>query len=392
MAKFILINNDMVMNKVYENDNLEFVFYELLSYVDLSLSQLINHNIQTKKSKLNFDKLCCLAVIDTPKKIFPQIINTYKFDIGKMVFYDNFNQIFIIPPSCQLLSDSIKNKIEIIESKHTPKNTGPKKHIIKPDNNGDIVQEIIEKSSDLLETEIIPNSLLEEEIQKIRPMNSIILEKDGDLSELKEKMELLKVLKETEEKKLKELEQIKEKDSENFVKYCEDVNDNKRLYFKEKERAEERRNRFEANKVAYNRMKQDILNGKLSENNISCLFANEYPIYKFMDQKQLLDQPDDYITFLNIYDQMHPNNTLEKENTYVPHNIHYLSEDEQKTYQNVKETQKDLIEEFINHNNNNNNNNKSYPPIEEVLSSIDHDENQDDDQDLECNNIANFEE
>jgi len=100
-----------------------------------------------------------------------------------------------------------------------------------------------------------------------------------------------------------------------------------------------------------------------------------------MDQKNLLNTPEDYIIYLNLYnksDQKNYNKNEKKE--YIPHNINYLNEEDQKKYNNIKEQQKDIIEEFIN--------NRTILPLNDVLNSIDNENNED--IGIDCDNI-NFE-
>jgi len=230
-----------------------------------------------------------------------------------------------------------------------------------------------------------------------RQMNSLLVEKNvksnttvdlGDLDEenvdpetIRKTMEALQELKKVELKRLEDLKKNTTGDMENFSRYCNDLGDKKRELRRNQERETERRNKFEANKDAYFKMKKHIDSGKLSESKISELFINEYPIYKFMDEKNLLDEDDDYVVYLNIYDEMYPpknekNKEDEPKSTYIPHNIHYLSEDEQKKYISASEQKKDLIDEFIvKHNDKKDKQtDKKFPPLEDVLKGIDSDE------------------
>ena len=209
-----------------------------------------------------------------------------------------------------------------------------------------------------------------------RPMDSILL-KTTDINnmdnitpdELKRAIEELEKIKKQEEKKLKELETTNADDMENFTRFCNGLGDAKREFNKNKEREQERRNKFEANKSAYRKMKRHIIEGKLSESEISPMFRNDYPIYKYMDEKNMLDQPDDYINYLSMYDELYPVKESEKPtSTYVPHNVHYLSDEEQKKYLEIKKD-KNAIDDFMHAQTNTQP--KKYPSLDEVLGTID---------------------
>lgn len=109
-------------------------------------------------------------------------------------------------------------------------------------------------------------------------------------------------------------------------------------------------------------MKQDIVTHKLLESKISVLFKDIYPIYKFMDSKDLLNTEDEYIHYINIYNEIFPKLKEEREDVYVPHNIHYLNEIEQKKYENIKSANKDMLGDYFN---------KNRKSLDQVLSKLD---------------------
>ena len=441
--KFILVNKDKLINSIYESENIEETLHEMLTSIDASIQVLINHKIKMEIEKLNFDNLQCMEIIISSKDKSPFIVNIYKFDLQNLSFNDFYNNVNITDHNLDLQIDIIKKKLEIINkndkiiNKQNPninqkkiqKQQNPIRKLF--DETNDIINKANEKSKDnemgskqisLINSEKDSDSdlndkyneknhcfdLKDNDFKIIRPMNSIVTEKietnnlickdnrkskdssdnydleseEIDLVELKNKIDVLKKLKENEEIDLKKLKKEKEDDIQNFSKYCNEMGNKKREFIKNKEKEEEKRNRFEANKSAYRKMKQHIAEGILTEDKISCLFANEYPIYKFMDQKDLLDKPDDYITFLYINDELNSKNNIicsnkKVESDYVPHNIHYLNEEEQEKYSHIKKNNKDLIDEFID----NNKKVKNYPSLDEVLKSIENDEDNEDNKD-----------
>lgn len=118
---------------------------------------------------------------------------------------------------------------------------------------------------------------------------------------------------------------------------------------------EEKKNVFEANKRAYYMLEQDILDGKTTVDKISELFKEIYPIYKFMDNNNLLETENEFPEFTKIYDAL----DLDKEDDggeYEPHNVNYLSEEKKCT------VQKDMFGKQI------------CPSLEDVLQAISDDE------------------
>jgi len=198
-----------------------------------------------------------------------------------------------------------------------------------------------------------------------------------DLENLKDQLEKLKELKNAEKSKLEELKNRHNKDTKNFSKYFNDLNDEKRFLRKEKERLEEKKRIFESDKGVYEKIKSEIEQGKVDENKIPFLFADKYPIFKFMDLNSTLYQEDDFITYTCLYDEIHKKDESEVvEDTYIPHNYHYLSKEEQEKYNNVKDNIQDDIEEFIK----NKDTQQKYKSFEEVMKDLESDEEIDTDE------------
>jgi hypothetical protein len=172
-------------------------------------------------------------------------------------------------------------------------------------------------------------------------------------SQLKKQMQNLKKIKEREEKRLNKIKEQYDDDMTNFSKYNSDINDQKRFERIDKERAEEKQRIFESDKNVYAKMKQHISEEKLDEGHIPELFAAKYPIFKFMDAEGILDEEDEYDTYLELYNELYPpeseENEDESEGEYIPHNYHYLNKEEQEKYKKPK---------------------KEYPSLEQVLDQI----------------------
>lgn len=423
-TKYCVIDKSKLINLCSEFTFKDDALHEILNHIDNSLNILVNNNIKIQQNTLNFNNFECVECS------MNSIINIYKFNIGDLHFYDISNNTYTLDNKRYIYTlTNIKNKLlqlngtktnqqQIITKHIKPVSENPIKHLfndvsntIKKNNNDNVINmqrkiptmntkidnnlddEIDHDENELESTNIDISKIVQPNIS--RPMNSIITEKEKELSEiniidssdicsdmdiieLEKTYKELQKLKEEEKQKLLKLKEITDDDVENFSTYCNDLGDKKRELRREKERQQERRNKYDANKYAYKKMKIDIMNGKLSEDKISDLFIKEYPVYKFMDQKELLDKEDEYIIYLKLYNEMYPeeNKDTSKEG-YVPHNINYLSEEEQDKYKEINNN-KDMLNEFMNKNTKSEDKEgKKYPSLEQVLKSID-DENNDD--------------
>jgi hypothetical protein len=266
-----------------------------------------------------------------------------------------------------LILNLVKSKLEKI-NKPSTKNTIIKNTTIKP--------EPIEPKIIKIEKKELNKPEPKKELNKINlhQMNSTIEDDDSFDSDynssnpnnLFKKLEALKALKKKEQDNLDMLKSKTEAEDEKLSKLSNDLGDKKRIALKNKEKEKENKNIFKADKQAYFRLKQDIYENKITENKISILFKDKYPIFKFMDMKNLLGTDDEYIQYCSIYDEMYPKKTFDIE-AYVPHNVHYLNDLEKNKYEHIKNQNKDMIGEFLN---------KQIPPLEEVLASIDRDDNE----------------
>lgn len=199
---------------------------------------------------------------------------------------------------------------------------------------------------------------------------------DIDPDELKQQIEELQKLKDEEMEKVNQAQEEVDEEMEKFAEKFDDLNDQKRFLRKEKEREEEKKRIFESDKSVYAKIKQHIEEGRVDENKIPILFAEKYPIFKFMDNEGLLGKEDDYTIYKKLYTEM-VNEPAPERKTYVPHNIAYLSKEEQDKYVDVAD-QPDTIDEFISQNSQVNN--KS---CEQVLDDISSDSESSDHEDVE---------
>jgi len=201
-----------------------------------------------------------------------------------------------------------------------------------------------------------------------------------DQETLKKELELLQELRNKERESLKSLKKTLNDDQKNFSNYYNDINDEKRELRRNREREEAKRRKFEANKTTYLRIREDVLNGKFSEDRIPELFTREYPLYKFMYENNIIGTDDEYLTYIALYDQLYQENTQDTQDTngYVPHNYHYLSPEEQNKYDDAKNNYADKIESFMG---------KSHvKPLDEILKELDDSDDNDQSNDGDGDN------
>lgn len=325
-SEFRLIDKNCIISEMAKSDIFDNIMGKLLSSIDSHLGILVNNNIKISLDKFNFDNL---QIVQSTQE---SVMCLYKFDLKThmimisydSIIYNNFSQTDFHPLFKHILS-SMTSKLNILTNKgefstKNAINLGPK--IVNPN---------------------LP-----------KPMNSVIIEKPMDLE--KE----LESLKELKSQAISKLESLKENIKEETDKFSELHNDHeikKRDLRKKLEKDERDKNRFNANKTAYYKMKRHIEKGQVNESAIinNELFAKEYPLFKFMDINNLLGQVDEYTTYSNLYNEMYsePNeNEYSDEESYVPHNINYLKK-------------------------------RNIPPLDKILDAL----SEDSDDDLDTTNV-----
>jgi hypothetical protein len=434
--EYILIDKEKIIPEIFKSNDLTLVLHEFLSIVNNVLKIITSHNCQASFQDITFNHLSIVGKIIDPHKQYPLITDVITFNLEKCAFMSTYGTNIVLPHVYTFLelqqsishhTHLLKNKVsksklinhphqnivnethQLIKNLENIKPSTPKKSFIpiveEKDKNIDMDMDANEAESDI---EIDDDKSIESVIKMRHQMDSVILPKknessvnnvviaDEDLTHLDPKamaeaLENLKKLKEAEQQKLEVLKTQLQNDLENFNKYSNQLGNKQRNFKIEKDKEEERRRIFEADKEAYRRMKEDIAKGILSEEKISDLFIDKYPIFKFMDQKNLIHTEDSYIIYLNLYHESHPTKmtSLEK-GIYVPHNIHYLSDEEKTKYAHIKESYKNDIDEFMT-----GKNTKNYPSIDTILSKIDHEDQITMDENAtveEFNSDVNFEE
>ncbi len=421
-------NDNLFLTQINHKDDCNDIFYIILSQINDYLGVMNSNNISN--TTLNFNNLNCVEVVNG--NIVSDII---KFDINTLQFYGTNGNIYNISNHNNYILNCIKTKLQTntntihILNKGEP-NIGynqvnlPKPNIVynqidlqKPKytsklqhidaklidlNKKPVITESEQKINDELQQidSVIKNNVIidkndykiesyikDDNIKvketKLQQMDSVISECDDDNDDklkvdnnpeqLLKMIQTLTELKNKENEKLETLKVVAEKEEEKLTELSNEFGDRRRDHLKNKEKEKENKNMFIANKRSYYLIKQDIEDKKITEAKISILFKDYYPIYKFMDLKQLLDTDDEYIQYVKIYNELYPKQSFSVD-SYVPHNIHYLNDIEQSKYDNIKKSNKDMIETFIENNNSlENDGPKKRKSLEDVLSGIDND-------------------
>ena len=416
---FYVINQKLVLPIISHHSNFDFIANDYLILIEHNLDTLLQFNVKINQNELIFDHLFIL-VVSEESATFLNEIDRYTIDFNRFILKSqNTNTERTGNP---VVINRIKQKLNRICNKNlntttiatptqittvaavaTPTNTNmganrvvtfgtnstkpTKPNLIdktqKPDPFKRLIPNVLdEESEDENKTKNKSNTKNELELEK--PFGAIVNDNDSnleliddvedldkediDLEELEKEMNKLMELKKKEEDKLTEMKDIYDKDYKNYSKFHDDLNDQKRFMRMDRERAAEKRRVYEADKRAYFMMVNDIKEGKITEDKISPLFKNKYPIYKFMDDKGLLDEDDEYETFLRLFNELYPpeDDSESSNEDWIPHNYHYLTPEEKEKYKNSKSRHKDEIEEFIE----NNVEKKTIRPLEDILKEL----------------------
>lgn len=386
-TEFTVINRTLTLPIVLVTKDEREAICELLSIIDTILSVFIETNAC---ANINFNYL---QIIHSSKYTKAYTYECYTFCPVRLLLVSSTGRVLSVHDNDYLIN-SIATKITALQNKQP--NQQPNQQPIQQQNIFDEPRKIqlkkkdvINDAKDLIEKHKSSNfeykpSLLKQESFPT-PMDAEItsIEENTLADTIKE----LQELKNKEQQKVDELETNVKKDAAVFSEFYNNFSNKKQSIRREIERENERKNRFDANKEAYYRMKKDIEDGKLNENKISYLFEKEYPIFKFLDQKELLDTDNDYSTFVQMYDGLY-SDTEKLELDYIPHNIEYLPEDEQEKYKD-KSKHKDLVEEFINKDPSHKTKRKyDFEPLDKLIPQLDKEISEENELGLELDTIT----
>lgn len=432
-SSFCIIDQTRVPSLLFTSPNDVTCVNDYLTLIESKLDTLIQFNVSVERHELKFDHLF-ISANTCSTGLFYSELDRYKLDFNAFIIrgeYDDNGLISIV--KCSLLVNRIKAKVKkICNGKYVTKSKDiqkpkiiqkPKKSVM--DDTKQFINNIntddikinnkkrfiptMEDSDTISQCDADESS--KNELGIDRPFNTVIRSSvkqvnvnipddvsDLDINELEKQLNELQKLKKEEQSKLENMKEEQTTDVENFSKFFDKLNDEKRFARMDKERAHEKKRKYYANKRSYFMMEQDILDDKLEEDKISPFFKNEFKIYRYMNNKNLLDKDtdlyddadsqdnkDEYELYLHFHDELYPVNKSEDVNEFKPHNYNYLTEEERDKYDDTEP--EDKIDEFMN---NMGKEDKKYQPLNDILKELgDTDEYSDknlvsDDNDSHC--------
>jgi hypothetical protein len=363
---FILYDTSLNPTHMKKDENIEliYVIYELLSMINEKVLFLIKNNVLIDTNKLSFDNLV-IHIVDNQPMQYQIILNKITFDASEKWLEDiiiKYDQYFNIDPNFHtkinvlqtLCCETITNMGKIHSNCHQPhqilnnlKDAARKDIIIDEINNSICIDDNSELKQLLAETSLlmnttlhiddIPNNLLFADVtSNISDSDNLSIEdgkSDTDTdSELEEEFEL-----ESKNKIRSTLKNIKNNiNGEKIIigEIEKDYVDSKCVLDAKNaelrklvEKEEETRRVFQSEiNVTYHRIKESIEEGTLTEETIPPMFAQKYPIFKFLDTENLIDDENVYDIYCELFDKTCPKKVIIN-NPYIPHNVNYLQDD-----------------------------------------------------------------
>jgi hypothetical protein len=156
------------------------------------------------------------------------------------------------------------------------------------------------------------------ELQVFIPMspNNDNINKKLSLDELAQKIKQLEIEANNNNEKLEEVKEVMDEKEEKFNEKKEEFDNEKRKHEKNKEAWNQLKNKLEADKRVYYIIKEQLQSGELTEDSIPVLFQDKYPIFKHMDDNNMMVENDTISTeeignYLNVAPDYITNNVNE---------------------------------------------------------------------------------
>lgn len=210
-----------------------------------------------------------------------------------------------------------------------------------------ICSKCLEEEEEGIEDEILNNSNIIETLSNSDYRKSEI--NNNNMFETNSKCVVLNTLINQMEELAKKYEKKIDKHEDNIHETDEllsQIECNKRYELKlekmRKDELERKMSEFVGARKSYFLMKQDIIDGKLEEQNISPLFMDRYHIYKFMDDQNDLNNSNAFDIYYYVYNSIHDNDITQIDKTEIPEKYEkYIEENKNK----IPSLEK-LIEEY----------------------------------------------
>lgn len=318
---------------VYKSTNLNFVFHEYLNFMKLNKKNMIIKKKLLDNMK-HFDLFLEEIIFDSKLKIFKSDVQTYDLSsvsyLTKLLNETNSNN--------EVKKENTEQKVKITPNKNLPKVKVVNFNKVEKEIKQEEVKEEIEPKLDENKLEELEELILKLEEEKEKQEE--ILEKEKEIISNKEMEEReIKMKERSINDKRKEINNIFESD--------------KRLYFNFKE-IQELMEKYKKNpdlfkNSNYYSLSQNERRAKLLVDNnqnfeIPDLFLHKYPIFKFLDENNLIDNYTLFAYKLIYYSNYEKNTESRK---YFGDDVYLLNKDDEKLFnENFTDEEKELIYKF----------------------------------------------
>ena len=315
---------------VYKSTNLNFVFHEYLNFMKINKTNMIIKKKLLDNMK-HFDLFLEEILFDTKLKVFKSDIQIY--DLSSVSYLTKL--LNEINSNNEIKKDNPEQKVKIIPKKNLPK--------VKVVNFNKIEKQ---EKEEVIEPELDENKLeeLEELILKLeeeKEKKEEILEKEKEIISNKEMEEReIKMKERSMNDKKKEINNIFESD--------------KRLYFNFKqiqeliEKYKKNPKLFENNNsysLTHNERRAKLLVDNNQNFEIPDLFLHKYPIFKFLDENNIIEKQYTLFAYKLIYYNNYEKNTESRK--YFDNDVYLLNKDDEQLFnENFTDEEKELIYKF----------------------------------------------
>ena len=318
-----LIQNDIV---IFEHEIFEVTYHEMLNYIqdNLKNQNKVNYYIKEK--------------INIPNKKYDIISNIIRYDSISLNYcikadYNNISVNYLRDQIEQLLVNLSKENYqnpeipEVIISKKPIRNN----NIVIRDDNNNVVE-----SKDIIN-----------EITKENKINEVT--KEEKLKQLKDMIQKMEQVKNNKLNILEEKRRKNEEEKEKIMEENSKIQQKKQYDRLVKDKIKELKNIYRSDIAVYHKIKDNI--ESTEETQIPVLLKAKYPIIKFLELNNLLDDENSYILFKKIYYTLYDHDTDSRK--YYGDPVYELNEEEENIYVEFFSDIDDKIKEFINNLSNN---------------------------------------
>lgn len=178
---------------------------------------------------------------------------------------------------------------------------------------------------------------------------------DITLENIEQQLNKLQEIKKSCSETLNGLNIIQNKQTNNLIDHTAEVNYEHKIIAKNIEREKERKNIFASDKITYFIMKKEIEESSndpviIEKIRSNPLFSQKFEIFEYLEKENILlpidsEGDSDYLLF-NYLIEINNDKVPELALPELPHNYHYLSEDEKKKYDDAVKN-KNFVDKFV---------------------------------------------